>query len=62
MVITAARPAIHATFMTPTANMTNIMAQLPPALEAVSGIDLKRVLEKLADKVGGKSDEEKRKG
>ena len=37
--------------------MTNIMAQLPPALEAVSGIDLKRVLEKLADKVGGKGDE-----
>ena len=45
-----------------TKDVTNIMAQLPPALEAVSGIDLKRVLEKLADKVGGKSDDEKRKG
>ena len=45
-----------------TRDVTNIMAQLPPALEAVSGIDLKRVLEKLADKVGGKGDEPGGKG
>jgi flotillin len=36
-----------------TRDVTNIMAQLPPALEAVSGIDLKHLLERLADRVGG---------
>jgi len=35
-----------------TRDITNIMAQLPPAVEAVSGIDLKSVLTKLTDKLG----------
>ena len=39
-----------------TKDITNIMAQLPPALEAVSGIDLKKVLENLAGRVSGKGD------
>ncbi len=37
-----------------TKDITNIMAQLPPALEAVSGIDVKTILEKLTDKMSGK--------
>jgi flotillin len=34
-----------------TKDITNIMAQLPPALEAVSGIDLKSVLSRLTDRL-----------
>jgi flotillin len=43
-----------------TRDVTNIMAQLPPAIEAVSGIDLRAVLEKLADKLGTKGDKDKK--
>jgi flotillin len=39
-----------------TKDVTNIMAQLPPAIEAVSGIDLKNILERLADKVTSKGE------
>jgi flotillin len=39
-----------------TKDVTNIMAQLPPAIEAVSGIDLRLILEKLAEKVAPKGD------
>ena len=36
-----------------TRDVTNIMAQLPPAVEAVSGIDLKHILTRLTEKLGG---------
>jgi flotillin len=39
-----------------TRDVTNIMAQLPPALEAVSGIDLSEIIKRIGSR-GGKSDD-----